>query len=327
MEPTMANALITPTVIANEMMMQVENNLVMANLVNRDYEDEFAKIGDTVQIRRPVKFTVRNGAVASAQDVEEGNIPPSDLQSGRRRLRLHLEGQDPHGGQVLRALHQAGGDPPSPTQVDQAVWGSTPRSPTGSARPAHLLSASRPSAAPVSAWTRTAFRRAQPSCMSPADNWGMLGGVTGALHREECRDRFRAGEAAADRWDDAVYPAQNVPNFTTGARGGTPLINGASQNVTYAASKSTWTQSLITDGWSNSITGVVKAGDVFTIAGVFDVNPTTRTATTRLKQFTVTADANSNGSAAQLDAHHQPADHHFRPAAELLLRRRPTTRR
>ena len=58
-----------------------------------------------------------------------------------------------------------------------------------------------------------------------------------------------------------------------GAGGGSPLVKGASQSGT----------SLITDGWTASRTGVMKAGDCFTIAGV-DV------------LFRVTADANSDGS-------------------------------
>jgi hypothetical protein len=53
---------------------------------------------------------------------------------------------------------------------------------------------------------------------------------------------------------------------------------------------------LATDGWSNSVTGVLKRGDVFTIAGVFAVNPITKQSTGRLQTFSVQADADSNGS-------------------------------
>jgi len=58
-----------------------------------------------------------------------------------------------------------------------------------------------------------------------------------------------------------------------GAGGGTPLVDGGSQAGT----------SLDTDGWTNDVTGVVKAGDCFTIAGV-DV------------LFRATADANSGST-------------------------------
>ena len=68
----MANALITPSIIAKEALMQLENNLVMGNLVHRDYKREFVKIGDTVSIRRPVKFDVTDGATLT--------IEPGELQ-------------------------------------------------------------------------------------------------------------------------------------------------------------------------------------------------------------------------------------------------------
>jgi hypothetical protein len=97
-----------------------------------------------------------------------------------------------------------------------------------------------------------------------------------------------------------TYETQNVPNHTVGVATGTPLVNGASQNVTYAASKSTNSQSLVTDGWTNSTTGILKAGDVFTIAGVYAVNPVPgesgKTAQSYLQQFTVLADADSGAT-------------------------------
>ena len=54
---------------------------------------------------------------------------------------------------------------------------------------------------------------------------------------------------------------------------GTPLVNGASQTGT----------SLVTDGWTASQTGILKAGDIFKLAGLNQV-------------FDITADVNSNGS-------------------------------
>ena len=90
--------------------------------------------------------------------------------------------------------------------------------------------------------------------------------------------------------------SQVVPAHTVGTATGTPAVNGASQNVTYDTAKNTWTQTLATDGWTNSVTGIVKAGDVFTIAGVYMVNAKTKASTGILQQFVVTADANSGAS-------------------------------
>ena len=73
-----------------------------------------------------------------------------------------------------------------------------------------------------------------------------------------------------------IFESNSVATHTVGAHGGTPLVNGATQNTTYALAGDAWTQSLITDGWTNSITDVLLAGDVITIAGVNSVNRRTR---------------------------------------------------
>jgi hypothetical protein len=76
----MANRTLTADVIAKEAVAILENTCVMGGLVYRGYEDEYAskvngyEKGDTISIRRPVDFTVRDGAVAVAQDVQEGKF-------------------------------------------------------------------------------------------------------------------------------------------------------------------------------------------------------------------------------------------------------------
>lgn len=81
------------------------------------------------------------------------------------------------------------------------------------------------------------------------------------------------------------YQTQNLVKNVTGAKGGTPLINGAGQTgASYA-----------TDGWPNS-TLVIKAGNVFTVAGVNSVNPQTYQNTGILYYHVATADVTSNGS-------------------------------
>jgi hypothetical protein len=94
----------------------------------------------------------------------------------------------------------------------------------------------------------------------------------------------------------SLYNCQSLKRHTVGVNTGTPLVDGASQNTTYALAKDTNTQSLVTKGWTNSQTGILKAGDTFTIAGVYEINHNTRTALANLQQFTVTADADSGAS-------------------------------
>lgn len=65
------------------------------------------------------------------------------------------------------------------------------------------------------------------------------------------------------------------PDYTTprGVATGTPLVNGASQTGT----------SLITDGWTPSTTGILKAGDYFSVGGELKI---------------VTQDTDSDGAGA-----------------------------
>ena len=101
----------------------------------------------------------------------------------------------------------------------------------------------------------------------------------------EIADQYKNGNmgmAAGFKWS----MDQNVVSHVVGAQGGTPLVDGAAQSGS----------SLVTDGWTASAAERLKQGDIFTIAGVFAVNPQSRQSTGQLQQFVVTAAASSDGS-------------------------------
>lgn len=71
----MSNTLITPSIIAKEALMALENETVLASLVHRAYSKEFQKVGSTVTIRKPASFTVDTFAdTATAQAVTESSV-------------------------------------------------------------------------------------------------------------------------------------------------------------------------------------------------------------------------------------------------------------
>ena len=85
----MANTVLTADIIAAEAIGILENNCVMGDLVYRGYEEEFNNkvngysVGDTISVRRPTDFTVRDGATASIQDAVEGKFSLAvDKQKG-----------------------------------------------------------------------------------------------------------------------------------------------------------------------------------------------------------------------------------------------------
>ena len=71
----MSNTLLTPSIIAKEALLVLENNLVMANLVHTAYSNEYAKFGATVTIRKPATFAATAfSTTVAAQDVAEASV-------------------------------------------------------------------------------------------------------------------------------------------------------------------------------------------------------------------------------------------------------------
>src|ERR1035437_787054 len=75
----MANTLLTPSMITREALRVLHNNLVFVKGTNRQYSSEFAqqgaKIGSTVNVRKPNKYFVRTGQVMQVQQTTETFVP------------------------------------------------------------------------------------------------------------------------------------------------------------------------------------------------------------------------------------------------------------
>lgn len=74
----MPNTILTPEVVAREALMVLRNNAVMANLVHRDYSNEFVTgVGDTITIRKPATFEAKeyDGSKITVQDASESGVP------------------------------------------------------------------------------------------------------------------------------------------------------------------------------------------------------------------------------------------------------------
>lgn len=75
----MSNNLLTISMITEEALMVLENELTFSSQVNREYNDQFgidgSKIGDTVNVRRPGRFIGTSGAALSVEDFNETSIP------------------------------------------------------------------------------------------------------------------------------------------------------------------------------------------------------------------------------------------------------------
>lgn len=74
----MPNTFLTPDIIAREALMVLRNNAVMANLVHRDFSEEFVgAVGDTITVRKPATFVANeyDGSKITVQDATESGVP------------------------------------------------------------------------------------------------------------------------------------------------------------------------------------------------------------------------------------------------------------
>lgn len=288
----MPNTILTPSMIAKEALMAFKNQLGFTRKANKQYSDEFAKkgakIGSTVTIRKPPRFTVNSGQALVNQDVvEESTSLSLDTQNqvafkfSSSELTLSVdEFRKRYIDNAVIALAN---------QVDlnglQMAYQSTYNSVgTPGTTPSALLT-----------YLQAQQKLNELSCpkgakrsvhISPAASTSIVDALKGLFQSsEQIKEQYESGimgRAAGADW----YMSQNIYTHTVGPLGGTPLVNGGSQVGA----------SLVTDGWTAAAAARLKKGDIFTIAGVFSVNPVTKQSTGALQQFLVNADVSSDGS-------------------------------
>lgn len=297
----MANTVITPDIIAKEAVMILDNELVMAKQVFRGYEEDFAKrvngykVGDTITIRKPTDFTVTDGAVMAVQDVIEGTT--SMVVNKRKHVAFEFTSQD-----LTLRIEQLSERVIKPAmiqlanQIDRDVMDLYKAVPSWVGTPGQVVNSYSDFAKAPKRLDQGAVPTGERSAvLSPDDHWDLLGSQTALFIQDAARGAYRQGSLGMIGGVD-TYMSQNVPTHIVGVATGTPLVNGAGQTSTYTVVKDLYQQTLNTDGWTNSTTGILKAGDVITIAGVFAVNPVTKATQPFLREFTVVADADSGAT-------------------------------
>lgn len=296
----MANTTLTADIIAAEAVRVLDNNCVMGDLVYRGYEEEFDRkingytVGESISIRRPTDFTVRTNITASTQTVTEGKFTltvdkiagvdfeftSQDLtqQIGTLSERVIKPAMVQIANQIDRDL--------TTLYYDVWNWVGTPGQ--------TVDSFSDFSKAPERLDLGAVPQDDRYAVLSPTDQWAMLGSQTALYMQDVAKDAYRRGRLGMIA-NVETYSSQNVTTHTGGTRdNSTPLVKGANQSTTWALTKDTGTMSLLTDGWDASAT--IKKGDVFTISGVYAVNPVTKATLPHLQQFVVRADVTADGT-------------------------------
>lgn len=289
----MANTNLTSSIITNESLAVLENNLTFAKGCNREYDDKFAvsgaKIGSTLNIRKPARYIGRTGAAIGVEDHTETQVPlVLDTQFGvdvsftSQELTLDIDQFSDRIVKPAMATIANKIDRDGLTMAYQSTYNAVGTPGTVPQTAAVIL------AAGAKLDFEAAPRDNQRSLIiDPLANASMVDVLKGLFQSgEQISDQYKQGNmglAFGFKWS----MDQNVVAHTVGPLGGTPAMNGAT--VSGATS-------VVTDGWTASAASRLKKGDVFTIANVYAVNPQTRESTGQLRQFVVTADVSSDGS-------------------------------
>jgi hypothetical protein len=135
--------------------------------------------------------------------------------------------------------------------------------------------------------------------LSPRANRTLVNGLSGFFNSQTVLGKQYESGTLQRSLGFEPHMSQNLPTHTVGGLGGTPLVNGANQGIINSGStdnpRADYTD-LVTDGWTAAAANRLRAGDVFTINGVFAVQPITKQVLPDLQRFVVASDVSSDGS-------------------------------
>jgi hypothetical protein len=289
----MANTLLTISMITKESLRVLENNLTFAKGVNRQFDDKFgisgAKIGDTLNIRKPARYIGRSGRALATEDITETSVPLQldtqfgvDISFTSKDMALSIdEFSDrflkPAMATVANKIDRDGLALYKDVYNSVGTPGTTPTTLRTYLQAGAKLD--------YEACPRDSLRSV---VIDPNAQVEIVDALKGLFQSStEIKNQYESGNmglAAGFKWS----MDQNVQTHTLGPLGGaSPLTNGV---------PTSGATTLVTDGWTAAAASRLKKGDVFTIANVFAVNPQSRQSTGQLRQFTVTADVSSDGS-------------------------------
>jgi hypothetical protein len=285
-----ANTLLTPQMITREALRVLHARLNFIKNINRQYDNRFAqeggKIGSTLNIRVPPRYTVSSGPNLSVQDSTESFVPLTvtsqkhvDLSFSSFELTMQIDDFSerfiqPAMAQLASYIEN------DALSVYKSVWSQvgTPAAPLNALRP--FLQA----------------RQRLNNNLAPMDGKRtmLLNTDTSVEVVDSLKGLFQSSNQIAKQYEEGMMGRtagfgwmENtlLPNQTPGTLAGTPLVNGASQTGA----------NLVTNGWTASTAGL-NVGDTFTLAGVFGVHRETRQPFGYPQKFVVTAAGVADGS-------------------------------
>lgn len=296
----MANSILTPQIITREALRILHAQSNFLTKINRQYDSRFAvsgaKIGTSLDVRLPNKFTVRTGSTYTAQNMIERkvNLPVATIKGvdctiSDSELTLSL---NDFSEQFLKpAMNQLASD------IEYSAMLSMYKSvPNYVGTVASQIDYKK---------FQQAGQRLTENLAPTSDRTFLLNPASRVEFSDAVKGLFQASSNIEDQYCEGivgrtggfdVFENTMIPVHTTGTYGGTPLTNGATQGSTGSGNAYVATSDIITDGWTSGGTSL-KAGDIVTFAGCYDVHPETKVSTGVLKKFVIVSDVSDTTGA------------------------------
>lgn len=289
----MANSILTPLVITREALRILHQKCNFIGNVNRQYDDRFAqsgaKIGQTLNVRMPSKYSVRTGATLSTQDHVERSTPFTvdsqygvDVSFTSVELTMDLgEFAEVH---LEPAMAQLAAKIEGDCLADAYKWVNQYTNATTDG----LMTYKRFQQGGANLTRQLAPLANRCTVMSPDSTVEFNDAVKGLFQdTQNIRRQYREGIMGRTGGFD-VFENTLTPGHTTGSLAGSPLTTGAALGTSTTANAWVSESTIDIDGATSTTT--IKAGDILTFDGVYDVHPETKVNTGKLKTFVAQAD-------------------------------------
>lgn len=285
-----SNTIISSTILAKESLRMLENQLGMAKMIYRDWENKLSKDGETLGIRKPNVFRATKARARTNSALAESNITLTVATQAHVSFEWSSKEMTDTIDRISeRYIKPALSALANTVDVDLYALYKDIYNQVGTP-------GTSPAGYDVYADARTRLNEeAIPNdmryvCVNPQAEGATLKGLKGLFHEKTVNEIIAKGFIGALAGMD-FYMAQSIQNHTTGAytTSSTPLVDGASQTG----------DTLLSNGWASGAADL-NEGDVFTVAGVYAVNPKTGASTGILRQFVVTADISDTTGAIDI---------------------------
>ena len=283
----MSNSLLTIDMITRKSLEIFENQLALTRNVNRQYDDSFAvegaKIGSTLRIRLPDRALVTSGAALQVQDDNEQYTTLT--VSSQKHIGINFTSAEltmnlsDFADRVLkpRISQLASSVDADVANSYASIYNSVGTPGTTPGTSLVLLQAQQK-------LNEGAVNMSQRyATLNPAANAALVEGMKGFFNpTDTISKQFKSGYMGGGILGyDEIGMSQSITSFTTGSRDNTAATTVSTTVTTQGQATVTMAQ--------GAVTTTIAVGDVFTISGVYAVNPQTRISTGSLQQFTCTA--------------------------------------